>query len=132
MPEIVDFECENIVSVWIGRFQSIDDLLEFVDFDYDQDGNSSNLFCEESGINWFDHDSQEANFIGQKDLSDALRGHSWIETFENELMKVLSKISRDSFNSIFLLYDFCYNPEFADPKENSQLKFIGSFDFQKD
>lgn len=133
MIDYKDFKAENIVSVWVGKFSTEEDFFEFIDFKYDSDGNSSNLFCKEAGFSWFDHDLQEAVFINQEqNLSTALQESSWIGSFEKELTAVLARFPKTYYNSILLLYDFQYKPEIARPDNNSRLKFIGSFKYKPD
>lgn len=51
------------VSVWIGAFSDLDDLIEYVDIRYADDGNVSNDFWRDIGLDWFDDDFREAALI---------------------------------------------------------------------
>lgn len=131
MNNFDEFKTKNVVSVWAGKFLSEEDFLEFIDFKYDADGNSSNLFCKEAGLSGFDRDLQEAVFLKKdQNLSTALQNISGISYFSKELTSVLARFPKHFFNSIFLLYEFQYKPGITRADYNSRLKFIGSFEYQ--
>lgn len=130
------FGCDGILSVWAGRFDSEDELFDYTDWKYDEDDEDAeptNAFANHSGLGWFDHDFQEANFVGEHPSSpaDVLEGHSYVESFRDEVASALAKLRRKEWNSLFLLYDCAYDPDRAHPSNASRLHYIGSFPYSK-
>jgi len=129
----MNFEAENILSIWVGAFADEADLFDYVDWKYDEDGDSHCDFATDSGIGWFDHDFQEANFIGaiDEDWQKILQPHSFSASFAGEVVNALKSLWQDNWNSIFILYECDYNPEKARPTKSPRLHFIGTFAYRK-
>lgn len=129
----MNFEAENILSIWAGTFADEADLFDYVDWKYDENDDSHCAFAAHSGIGWFDHDFQEANFIGEitDDWIKILQPHSFSSSFASEAAEVFKYQWQNDWNSIFILYDCDYKSEKALPSEASRLHFIGSFPYRR-
>ena len=128
------FEKDGIVSLWVGAFRSEDDLFGYLEFRYDDDGNASSQFASHSGLGWFDHDFQEASFLGghPSDKRAALEGHSYIESFIDVASEALEKVPNTDWNSVLVLYNCSYDPASAHPSKACQLIYVGCFGYSSD
>jgi len=129
----VTFEREGMLSVWVGSFDSEQDLLAYVEWTYDEDGEAMCPFAIDAGLGWFDHDFQEANYI-RSPLTpphDALAGHSYLESFQDAVAAALEQQDRQTWNSLFLLYDCVYDPGQARPSAACRFRFVGVFRYSQ-
>jgi len=114
-------EEENMVSVWIGNFDSEEQFFKYIYFYYNENGNPSSSFTDDFGINYYNEDFQEAVF--SNDLSKEIEGLSYAESFVTHLENTnLSK-----YNSLLCLYDFDYKHSIS----KSALVFVGSYPYLK-
>ncbi|MBC1425615.1 immunity 22 family protein [Listeria seeligeri] len=105
-------EKKGIVSLWLGNFQNIQELEEFVNLSYDDDGESvpSRFFLEFN----IDIDDIEEDFIEKavlentsNDIAALLKGCSYEEVI---IPRILDKCNiKLTYNTIILIYDFEYN-----------------------
>ena len=124
-------EKANKVSVWVGTFTDDDDLTDYIENAYDENGDSFNQFRDDTGIDGFDDGFREADML-QPDLSlrENLVGFSWIDSFADVLIPQLEAMRSADDNGLILLYNFQYeNAESVRPA--SRVRFVGTFDFQK-
>ncbi|KVL37138.1 immunity 22 family protein [Burkholderia sp. MSMB1835] len=122
-------EGANKVSVWVGKFTDQDDLADYIENAYDENGDSSNWFRDDTGIDWFDDGFREADML-QPNLSlrENLVGFSWIDSFADVLILQLEAMRSADDNGLILLYNFQYeNAECVRPA--SRVRFVGTFDF---
>lgn len=114
-------EKENVVSIWVGNFQSEEEFNVFLQEEFDEEGDSlPSVFMKVFEIDYIDIDFQEAVF--QENLSkDVLLQASYADTFAD-------KVDNLSGNSIILLYDFCYTGKVRETKE---IRFLGTFEYRK-
>lgn len=129
----MNFEAEGILSLWIGHFAGEDDLFEYVDFRYDDDGNSSCQFALDAGLGWFDHDFQEAHYTeaGLTDAAQVLVGHSYSASFIEPAVAAITQFRRPQDNAVFILYDVAYNPLEVQPRSTARLRFVGTFAYDE-
>ncbi|WP_137940334.1 immunity 22 family protein [Chitinivorax sp. B] len=120
------FEKDGVVSAWIGNFSNEDELFSHVQKIYDQDGNSSSDFLSDFKLGWYDEDFSEANFIDLQDLRNSLAAHSYSDSFLSSLMSDLA--GKDSFNSIYLIYDIDAS---ALSSVAGRMKFLGVYGYTK-
>ncbi|MBP0609251.1 MULTISPECIES: immunity 22 family protein [Burkholderia] len=123
-------EKANKVSVWVGKFTDDDDLTDYIENAYDENGDSFNQFRDDTGIDWFDDGFREADML-QPDLSlrENLVGFSWLDSFADVLILQLEAMRSADDNGLILLYNFQYeNAESVRPA--SRVRFVGTFDFQ--
>ena len=125
------YESPGFVSIWIGSFGSESELFDFVDFVYDEDGDSSNAFATEARLGWFDHDFQETRFLqaGIADADRALGSHSYSSSFRAAAAAAIYRAAQMGDNALFLLYDCDYDPAQAKPNPAARLRFVGSFPY---
>jgi hypothetical protein len=112
---------DNVVSVWIGNFNSEKDFFEYIRQGYDENGDvvPSN-FMNTFGIDNVNVDFQEVLF--QESLSEEeLQQASYAESFVN-------KIGEISGNCMILLYDYDYPGAI---REGDGLLFTGVFNYNK-
>jgi hypothetical protein len=128
----VRFQRDGALTIWVGWFESLDELMDYVDWKYDDEGDEHCLFANHSGLGWFDHDFQEANFLGHypADIRASLEGLSYQDSFIDVVTVALEKQHPD-WNSLFLLYDCAYDPDRGHPSRACRLRHVGTFDYTK-
>jgi hypothetical protein len=127
------FVKDGVISVWVGEFSSKRDLDSYVEWTYDEDGEGQCAFARYSGLGWFDHDFQEANYLAHHptDYVAALSGHSYQESFRDPVGAALVAAGDRAWNSLFLLYGCAYDPNKAHPSKSCRLRFVGCFPYQR-
>ncbi|KVH73005.1 hypothetical protein WJ42_23000 [Burkholderia cepacia] len=124
-------EKANKVSVWIGKFVNEDDLTDYIENTYDENGDSSNQFRDDTGIGWFDDGFREADMLQpQLSLRENIVGFSWIDSFADELIPKIEATRRADDNGLILLYNFDYQSA-GSVGPAPRVRFVGTFDFQK-
>jgi len=117
-------EKANIVSIWSGRFGSEDELVDFVQDRYSEDGDLiPSTFMSAFGIAYIDYDFQEVLFEDGLTKEYLLQA-SYAKSF---IGKVFDKLPAE--NSLILLYDFDYTGK---KQKAENLRFIGSFGYVKE
>ena len=118
-------EKENIVSIWIGNFNSDDDFNKYIEEAYDENGaRSPSIFMTDFEIKRIDHDLLESDFFDEKLTKDDLIGFSYDETFIDKIDEALL-----TGNCIILIYDFEYS---GGVKTKNNVSFIGAYKYEKD
>ena len=114
---------ENIVSIWIGDFESEEKFITFTQEQYDEEGDCRpSLFMEAFEIDDLDHDFQEILFqenLSKNDIEQASYAESFIDKINDNSLKG---------NCIILLYDFNYKGKV---QTNNGLHFLGTFKYEK-
>jgi hypothetical protein len=130
----MSFDGERFVCIWVGRFLEEEELSAYVEAVCDEDGDSHCPFWSHSGVDWFDHDFQEANFLGKPpdDWHQALAKHSYADSFASRAAAALKSLAAAEDNALVLLYDCDYDPAGAPPSKASLLQYVGRFPYRKD
>jgi hypothetical protein len=130
---MIEFESHGTLSLWIGRFDGEDDLFAYVDFVYDEDGNGRSQFALDAGLEWFDHDFQEAHFAaaGLADPAPELAGFSWSSSFIAGAAAAIASAREEPDNAIFILYNCAYNPAVAQPRAGGRLRFVAALPYDQ-
>lgn len=124
---------EGFVCIWVGRFREEGELSAYIEAVYDENGDSQCPFWSHSGVDWFDHDFQEANFLGKPpdDWHQALAKHSYAESFASGAADALKSLASADDNALVLLYDCDYDPAEAPPSKAALLQYVGRFPYHK-
>ncbi|WP_315069723.1 immunity 22 family protein [uncultured Clostridium sp.] len=123
-------ECK--VSLWLGNFNNEKTFREFMDIKYTDDGDSiPSKFKEQFKIDYYDIDFSEIDYMEEKSNNLEVL----LEGFSNDyeiISKLNEKYNGGVYNSIVLLYDFeyDYNGENYKDEENI-LDFIGCVKYSK-
>ena len=123
---------EGKVSLWLGNFNNEETFREFMEIKYTDDGDSiPSKFKKQFKIDYYDIDFSEVDDMEEKsnDLEVLLEG------FSNDyeiIPKLNEKYNGGIYNSIVLLYDFEYDSNGENYKdENNTLDFIGCVEYSK-
>lgn len=123
---------EGKVSLWLGSFSDEESFREFMEIKYTDDGDSiPSKFKEQFKIEYYDIDFSEVDYMEEQsnNLEVLLKG------FSNDyeiIPKLKEKYDEHMYNSIVLLYDFEYDANKINYKnENNILDFIGCVDYSK-
>lgn len=116
-------EKENVISIWIGNFESEEAFAAFIEETFDEDGDMEpSPFMKAFEIEYINPDFQEVLFqdnLSKDDLLQASYAESFIDKLDNHSLRG---------NSIVILYDFCYVGE---KQEIENFRYLGSFDYRK-
>ncbi len=125
---------ENMVSIWLGNFETENDLLEYTEETYTEDGEwVSSTFCKE----FFDGDDPyEIDFFERYSVGDAsadirvlLEGCSYDDSVIQSLMSAVGKTLNKEYNSVILIYDFSVDDRLYQIK--GQVDYIATVPYQK-
>ncbi|AZU59351.1 immunity 22 family protein [Ralstonia pseudosolanacearum] len=128
--KITDMEKDLKVYVWIGEFSDLDDLLQYVDARYDDDGNVSNDFWRDIGIDWFDDDFREAALIEGEDLREEISEFSYGSSFADEVARDIEVNRKDGENGIIMLYDL-ENSKRERGVRSGRVRFLGGYSYRR-
>lgn len=123
---------EGRVSLWLGNFNNEKTFREFMEIKYTDDGDSiPSKFKKQFKIDYYDIDFSEIDYMDEKsnDLEVLLEGFS----SDYEIIpKLNEKYNGGIYNSIVLLYDFEYDSNEKNYKDdNNILDFIGCVEYSK-
>lgn len=123
---------EGKVSLWLGNFNNEKTFREFMEIKYTDDGDSiPSKFKKQFKIDYYDIDFSEIDYMEEKsnDLEVLLEG------FSNDyeiIPKLNEKYNGGIYNSIVLLYDFEYDSNEENYKDDKNtLDFIGCVEYSR-
>jgi hypothetical protein len=113
--------------VWLGMFESEDQLDAYFEEQYEDDDTPINRFAADQGEMYYDHDWVERAFCKSGDLRELLEDASYSDDYIQEVIAAARERGIQSANT-FILGDA---QEFDDPKAVSatdyRLWYIGRF-----
>ncbi|MGD6817090.1 immunity 22 family protein [Metabacillus sp. 84] len=114
------------VSIWIGNFGSKEELMNYTNVEYTEDGDSiSSVFEKDFNLDYYDRDLVEKKWISKStnSVKDLLDGFSYSDQFLEQFDTINYS---EEFNSAILIYNMEYDAKKIKSKyKNSELKFIG-------
>ena len=120
-------EKENVVSIWCGNFDTEEELLEYVEPEFDDDDdNATSEFLNDFSLHWYDEDFAEASFDLDDDIALRVREHSYGESFDVRLDEDMRQFS--DCNSLYLIYDVDASGAASD---RSKLTFVGVYAYRR-
>lgn len=122
---------ENVVSVWICKFEAHQELETYLEFKYDEEGDATSRFCEDFSMQWYNDESQESEFSAQVSVDMLARFASYSLSFLHAFSEALQNTDLRQANSIILLYDHEYTGTRRVVTENYQAVFLGTFPYDK-
>ncbi len=116
-------EEENKVSIWLGNFNSEDELTEYMEEHFTEDGDMYSDFMKAFEIDFIDNQFQEVFF--SKNLSkEDFKSFSYAESYVDDINANL-----ENYNSVIAIYNFNYSKKI---QKSSDVDFIGVYDYQWD
>ncbi len=125
---------ENMVSLWLGNFETENALLEYTEESYTEDGDwVSSTFCKEffEGEEPFEIDFFERYSIGDSsaDIRFLLEGCSYDESvIQSLILEVGEKLNKE-YNAVILIFDFAVDN--AIKQIRGQVDYIATVPYQK-
>lgn len=114
---------EGKTSLWIAKFNSREELNDFMEEKFDKNDDIYSDFMKSFKIDFIDNHFQEVDFYSDLKLKqDVFDGFSYVESF----IENIPNENWENYNSVILLYNFEYDEKV---KQNGNVKFIGSFDY---
>ncbi|MFS9016107.1 immunity 22 family protein [Streptococcus cristatus] len=125
-------ETENTVSMWIGNFASREELDNYIDLRYDDDGEIvSSKFYDAFQIDIDDIDDYliEKEYCDSRfsNVYDHIIGASYADVIIDNLKKIEDALAIPDSNSIILLYNYKYCGQV---KEQPNIKFIATVNYR--
>ncbi|GLI82623.1 hypothetical protein ANABIO32_03100 [Rossellomorea marisflavi] len=128
-------EYSGVASVWFGVSKSFENLEEYVDIEYTEDGDAiDSKFGTNFEFGYYDEDNIEICFYEnpKNNVDDISNDFSYSELI---IPKIKELINGDklaySINSVIVLYDFQYNEAKSGVEsENLEIKFIGTVPYK--
>ena len=118
-------EKQGKVSLWVGSFNSREDLDDFIGEVYDDEGDVSSVFIDVFKLDYVDSQFQEVYFYEDKSNKEEIfDGFSYVESFINSI----PEINWSQKNTVLLLYNF----EYSKKNSHEKMEFIGAYDFVED
>lgn len=127
-------EYKGMASLWLGTSQSFNQLQEYVDTEYTEDGDGiDSKFGVNFGFGYYDEDNIEIMFYEEPKIhiEEILQGFSYSEIIIPRFKDLMKKVNvGDSMNSVILLYDFRYDAErVKDTYEDLEFIFVGAVSY---
>ena len=114
------------VSIWIGNFGSKEELINYTNIEYTEDGDSiSSVFEKDFNLGYYNRDLVEKKWISKSinSVKDLLDGFSYSDQFLEQFDTINYS---EEFNSAILIYNMEWDSKKIKSKyKNSELKFIG-------
>ncbi|KWW21740.1 hypothetical protein AS888_04330 [Peribacillus simplex] len=123
-------EYSGVVSVWFGVSKSFENLEEYVDIKYTEDGDSiDSKFGTNFEFGYYDEDNIEICFYEKpkNNIDDILNDFSYSEVIIPNIKELVNGDNLTYWiNSVIVLYDFQYDEaKSGGGTENIEIKFIG-------
>lgn len=128
---------EGYASLWIGKLKSDDELLEYVELVYTDDGDClPSKFLQDFNIdmNDFDEDYIERVCIEKEtnSITELISGCSYEDIVIPKYEKLVDGVPLVKFNVGILLYNFQYDGNIKSlNNKDYEFKFIGSVEYVK-
>ena len=117
-----DFTIGGMVSVWVGNFQTADQLDDYM--------NLSRDFEEDFGFRLNERAVQEATVEDSaKPVGELVNGFSSWESFAPRLIETATATGIESATTMIVFYCLRFSPAEAKTNPNAPLRFIGAFTF---
>lgn len=117
------------VTLWLGNFQSAEDLKKYLYVGYTDDGDSiDSNFEKDFHLGFYDRDLIESDWIENKEvaLSVLLEGFS----YDNQIIQQFLETGRE-YNTIILIYDYSYDKRILrKEKDDFFLELIGTASYE--
>jgi hypothetical protein len=129
-------EKEGYVSLWIGNSKSDEELLEYVELVYTDDGDSvPSQFLQDFNIDIDDFDEDFIERIFEKEtnsITELISGCSYEDVLIPKYESLIGKVSSVKFNAGILLYNFQYDGSIKTVNNKGcQFEFIGAVEYVK-
>ena len=121
---------EKFVAVWVGKFQTGDELERYIEEHYDEDEDMDSAFRKSFGIEYFDDGLMEVNMLNLPENSwrELFAGSSYLDGYIDHL----DNEKKEPFNVIVRIYDYKYTGEKQEDQYNgNSLRFYGNIRYKK-
>lgn len=125
----INMEQKNIVSIWIGKFSSENELLEYTEIitPDSQDEPFTSLFFKEYELGYVDIDFQEISYQQRvESFEDLFRGISFSKSFIKEIKERNPNLKIKEYNAVIEILN--YNCSSLIKKTDNTI-FLGAFSY---
>jgi hypothetical protein len=119
---------EGWKAVWVSRINNYDDLDEYTEDSWDDNGERSmSLFAKDFAIDWYDPDNREFDLDNDAQTFEELfSGVSHEDKYVNELIKGLGKLDPKEYKSFMVINNYKHDDSGFSPK----TVFIGNYKYK--
>ena len=113
-------EKANKVSVWLGNFDSKREFGNYMEEQFDEEGDMTSVFMSDFAIEFIDSQFQEVLYddnLKKENLMSASYSESFLDCITADFSK---------YNCIVLLYDFNYH---GTAQNTDKMIFVGVYDY---
>jgi Immunity protein 22 len=126
-------EEQGIVSLWLGKAKSSDELEQALQVFYSEDGDfNGSEFTRGFQIDFYDENFKESDFFeeNKNSLESLLEGFSYDSTVIARFSTIIESL-KEGFNAVMLLYNFRYDAT-AFEWQNGEVyfKFVGAVSYE--
>lgn len=126
-------EKENVVSIWLGHFNSEQELEDYTFIDFGPDDEEiRSKFQEDFNIEQYGYDTDFSDVFFVEDpesIEDLLMGASYSESFWDYVIELNKKLTL-KYNSVIAIYDFDYSKG-VKSSNRVDVDYIGSVAYKK-
>jgi hypothetical protein len=129
------FEREGYVSIWatIAPLSRIPDDYCVPSYGDEDENKPLSEFSGDFGFGYYDLDDTESYSSDGRaaPMRDLLKYLSYSSSFIEQAEKAAKRKSLEKTQWVFLIYDFDYQPKVTKVSESKYMRFLGSFEFDR-
>lgn len=127
-------EMEGFVSLWIGTTVSSEELDDYLEISYTEEGNLvPSRFATSFNISRYDEAFREADFYEEpsESLNDLLEGFSYDEDIIPKFKSLIGNEVEATTNAVILLYNFQYDGTVTEWSDTlTKFKYLGTVEYR--
>ncbi|RYY89628.1 MAG: hypothetical protein EOO15_05640 [Chitinophagaceae bacterium] len=124
-------------AFWLARFDTEEDLINYIEYHHDADGNATSPLDDALGKPGYDEDFLECVYTDADDLAEEVEGFTYSEHYEDQLKERLKALG-GNWNTLLMISaaegdtnEWLFEKELAEqPAEH--VKFVGVFDMEEE
>jgi len=119
----------RIIDIWVGNFQSMEDVNEYLKESYDEDDQSISQFAGDMEESSYDHDFLEHSFNDTPDrpLSARLSNHSFSGSYAEAAQAAFDAAPTEHFNTVLLVWGAQFENPVSIKRDGYWLRYLGRF-----
>lgn len=115
-------EKQNIVSIWLGKFNSKEEWREYLKEIYNESGDISSQFMNDFNISFYDNQFFESEFIINPTMQNLIEPLSYSDFFKKNFLNI-----ENGINVVIAIYNFEFSKNILN---KNNVKFIDSFSYK--
>ncbi len=117
----------NSVHIWLGKFDDEDALKSYFQEQVKDDDAPLNGFAEDQGVLSYDTDGVEFSFLGSGDLKAQLSGHSYSESYLEDVLEVAQDRELEAMNTFVMASADDFPEPVSMTAGDYEIHYLGEF-----